>query len=71
MRAIRSNKIITADMVYSNGKVKCMFHQSGSQYGIIIGTINHVYILERVKILERIRRELSTFIVVMGRTVIV
>ena len=41
---IRSNRIITADMVYSNGKLKCVLHQSSSQYGAIRSAINHVYI---------------------------
>ena len=42
LRAIRSNGIITADMVDSNGNVKCMVHQSSSQYGGIRSAINHV-----------------------------
>ena len=68
---IRSNGIITADMADSNVKVKCMVHQSSYQYGGIRRAINHVYILERVKMPERIKRELSTFIVRMERTLIV
>ena len=44
LRAIRSDGIITADMVDSTGKVKCMVHQSSSQYGGIRSAINHVYI---------------------------
>ena len=55
MRAIRSNEIITADMVDSNGNVKCMVHQSSSQYGGIRSTINHVYILEGAQMPERIK----------------
>ena len=56
LRAIRSGVIITSDMGDINGKVKCMFHQSSSQYGGIIISINHVYILARVKIPERMTR---------------
>ena len=40
--AIRSEKIITADMVDSNVKVKCMVNQSSYQYGGIRSAINHV-----------------------------
>ena len=47
-----------------------MVHQSSSQCGGIRSAINHVYILARVKIREIIKRELSTFIVRMERTVI-
>ena len=47
---IRSEGIITAYMVDSNGKVKCMVHQPHSQYGGIRSAINHDYILTRVKI---------------------
>ena len=71
MRAIRSNGIITADMVDSNGKVKFMVHQSSSNYGGTRSAINHVYILARVKIPERMKIELSTFIARMERTLIV
>ena len=60
LRAIRSDKIITTEMVDSNGKVKCMVHQSSSQYGGTIIAIDHVFILERVKIPEIKKRELST-----------
>ena len=70
LRAIRSNNIITADMVDSNGKVKCMVQQSSSQYGGIRSAINNVYILERVQMLERNKREVSTFIAGMERTAI-
>ena len=49
LKEIRSYVIITAAMVESNGKVKCMFKQSSSQYGGIRSATNHVYILERVK----------------------
>ena len=42
LRAIRSNVIITADMVDSNGKVKCMIRKLSSQYGGIRSAINHV-----------------------------
>ena len=63
LREIRSNNIITADMVDSNGKVECMVHQSSFQYGGIRSAINNVCILERVQIPERMKRELSTFIV--------
>ena len=41
LRAIRGDESITADMVYSNGRVKCMVHQSSSQYGGIRSAINH------------------------------
>ena len=58
-------------MVDSYGKVKCMLHQSSSQYGCIRSATDHVYILERVQMLERMRIELSTFIVGMNKTVIV
>ena len=44
LRAIRSNIILTADMVNSNGKVKCMVHQLIFQYEGIRSAINHVYI---------------------------
>ena len=37
-----------------------MFHQSSSQYGGTIIAIDHVFILERVKIPEIKKRELST-----------
>ena len=70
LKEIRSYVIITAAMVESNGKVKCMVNQSSSQYGGIRSAINHVYILERVKISEIMKRELSTFIAVMERTLI-
>ena len=70
LRAIRSDGIITADMVDSNGKVKCMFHQSSSQYGSIIIAINRIYIFSRVKIPEGMKRELSIFITLMDRTLI-
>ena len=62
LRAIRSNIIITVDTVDSNGKLKCMFHQSRSQYGGIRSAINPVYILARVQITERIKKEISAFI---------
>ena len=52
LRAIRSNVTITVDMVNSNGKLKCMFHQSRSQYGGIRSAINPVYILARVQMPE-------------------
>ena len=68
LRAIRSNEIITADMLNSNERVKCMVHQSSSKYGGIRRAINHVYILERVQMPEIMKRELSTFIVGMERT---
>ena len=71
LRAIRSENIITADMVDCNGKVKCMVHQSSSQYGDIRSSINHVYILTRVQMKERTRRELSIFIAGMEIIVIV
>ena len=44
LRAIRSDEIITADMVDSNGNVKCMVHQSSSQYGGTRSAIDHIYI---------------------------
>ena len=52
LRAIRINRMITADMVDSNVKLKCMVHQSSSQCGGIRIAINHVYILARVQIPE-------------------
>ena len=70
LRSIRSDEIITTDMVNSNGKVKCMVRQSSSQYGGIRSAMNHVSILARVQIPERMKIELSTFIAVMERTVI-
>ena len=70
MRATESDEIITTDMVDSNGRVKCMVHQSSYQYGGIRSAINHVYIFSGVKILERMKRELSTCIAGMERTVI-
>ena len=42
LRVIRSTRIVTADMVDSNGKLKSVFHQSSSQYGGIRSAINHV-----------------------------
>ena len=57
-------------MVDSNGKVKFMVHQSSYQYGGIRSGINHVYILARVRITERMKIELSTFVAGMERTVI-
>ena len=39
---IRSTKIITAYMVDGNENVKCILHQSSSQYGGIRRGINHV-----------------------------
>ena len=42
-----------------------------SQYGGIRSAINHVYILARVQIPEIMKRELSEFIKIMERTVIV
>ena len=70
LRAIRSKIIITVDIVDSNGKVKCMFHQSCSQYGGIRSAINHVYIVERVQIPERMKKGQSIFIAGMERTLI-
>ena len=67
LRAIRSKIIITVDMMDSSGKLKCMFHQSCSQYGGIRSAINHVYILERVQIPERMKKELSIFIAGMEK----
>ena len=60
--------IITVDMVYSNGKVKCTFHQSCSQYGGIRSAINRDYILARVQMLERMKKELSIFVLGMEIT---
>ena len=71
MRSIRTNGIVTVDMVDSNGKVECMVHQSSSWYGGIRININHVYILARVQIPERLKRELSTFFAKIERTIIV
>ena len=68
---IRSNEIITVDMVESNGRVKCMVHQSRSQYEGIRSTINRVYILARVQIPEITKREISTFIAGIERTLVV
>ena len=63
----KREKIITADMVDIDGKVKCMIHKSSSQCGGTRSVINHVYILKRVKIPEIMKRELSTFIVEMEK----
>ena len=68
--AIRSKVIINVDMVEINGKVKCMFQKSSSQYGGIRSAINHVYILARVQMPERMKKELSIFIAGMDRTLI-
>ena len=68
-RSIRRNIIITTYIMDSNGKVKCMVHQSSSLYGCIRSAINHVYILARVQIPERMKRELLTFIAGMEITV--
>ena len=68
--SIRSDGIITADMVDSNEKVECIVNQSSYQYGGTRSTINHVYILARVKMPKIMKRELSTFIAGMERTVI-
>ena len=57
-RSIRRNIIITTYIMDSNGKVKCMVHQSSSQYGGIRSAINRVCILERVKIPERMKIEI-------------
>ena len=70
LKVIRSTKIIIADMVDSNLKVKCMVHQSSSQYRGIRSAINYVYNLVRVKMTERIKKQISTFIVGLERTVI-
>ena len=70
LRAIESNKVINSDMVYSNGKVKFMVHKSSYQYGGIKSAINCIYSLAKVQMPERMKRELSTFIVVMDKTVI-
>ena len=70
LREIRSNKIVTADIVDSTRKVNCMVHQSSYQYGFIRSAINHVYILARVKIPERMKRELLKFIALIKRTLI-
>ena len=70
LRSTRSNRIITTVMVDINVKLKCMVHQSSSQYGGIRIAINHVYILARVQIPEWMKIELSTFIEGMERTVI-
>ena len=69
--AIRSDEIITAYMLESNVKVKCMVHQSSSQYGVIRSAINYVYISTIVQMPEGMKIELSAFIAVMERTVIV
>ena len=70
LRVIRSNWIITADMVEINVKVKFMAHQSGYNYGGIRSAINHVYILKRLQMPERMKRELSIFSTGMERIVI-
>ena len=70
LRAIRSDGVITADMVDINVKSKSMFRQSSSRYGGIRSAINHVYILEIVQIPERMKRELYKFMVEMERTLI-
>ena len=49
LRAIRSDKIITSDMVDSNGKVKCIVHQSSSQHVGTKSSINHVHICQECK----------------------
>ena len=46
LRSIRSNRIITTDMVDSNGKINCMVHQLGSQYVGIRSAINSLYIFQ-------------------------
>ena len=58
-------------MVDSNGKVKCMVHQSSYQYGGIRSAINHVYIFAIVQMPEIMKRELSTFISGIDRKLIV
>ena len=70
MREISNNRIISAEMVDGNGKVKCMVHPSSSQYGGIRSAINHVYILEIVQMTEIMKREISTFFAGMERTII-
>ena len=70
MRAIMRDIIISADMVDINSKVNSMVNQPSSQYGGIRSAINHVYILARLQMPERMKTELSTFIAGMGRTVI-
>ena len=64
---IRGERIITPGMVESNGNMKCIFHQSSCQYVGIISAINHIYILERVQMPERMKIELSKFI--MGKEI--
>ena len=44
LRLIRSDGIITTDMVDSNGKVRCMVHQSSSQYEGIRSAIDPICI---------------------------
>ena len=56
--AISSKVTITIDMLDRDGKLKCVFHQSSSQYGSIRSAINHVYILARVQMLERTKIEI-------------
>ena len=56
LRSININGVIHTDMVGSNGKVKCVFHQSSSQYGGIRSAINYVYILARVQLPEILKR---------------
>ena len=50
LREIRSDGIIITDILDSIRKVKCMVHQSSSQYRGIRSVINYVYMLARAKI---------------------
>ena len=55
---IRIDIFIISDMIDSNGKVKCMVHQSSYQCGGIRSAINHVYIWTRLQMPERMKIEL-------------
>ena len=61
LRAIRSNRNITADMVDRNGKMKCMFYQSNSQYGDIRISINHVYLHKSENAIKNDKRAINIY----------
>ena len=61
MKATRSDKIITADTLDSNGNVECMFHQSSSHYGGIRSAINHVKICQDCKQKKNEKRYINIY----------
>ena len=62
--------IIIKEMLESSGKVNFMVHQLSSRYGGNRSAINHVCIFARLKMPEKNKIELSSFIVGTERAVI-